>query len=132
SDIYEATGATLAHLKKLAQLDLIRFGSEEVWRDPLADRDFVPAEAPLLTPDQARVWGRIKVEMMAGDDPEDDTFDDEDTETRRHGDTETTSPLVPPSSTPFLLHGVTGSGKTEIYMRAIDFALQRGQRAIVL
>jgi primosomal protein N' (replication factor Y) len=27
---------------------------------------------------------------------------------------------------------VTGSGKTEIYMRAIDFALQRGQRAIVL
>ena len=27
---------------------------------------------------------------------------------------------------------MTGSGKTEIYMRAIDFALARGQRAIVL
>jgi primosomal protein N' (replication factor Y) len=32
----------------------------------------------------------------------------------------------------FLLHGVTGSGKTEIYMRAIDYALARGQQAIVL
>jgi primosomal protein N' (replication factor Y) len=33
---------------------------------------------------------------------------------------------------PVLLHGVTGSGKTEIYMRAIDFALEAGQRAIML
>ena len=33
---------------------------------------------------------------------------------------------------PILLHGVTGSGKTEIYMKAIDRALQKGQRAIVL
>ena len=33
---------------------------------------------------------------------------------------------------PVLLHGVTGSGKTEIYMRAIEFALLHKQRAIVL
>ena len=32
----------------------------------------------------------------------------------------------------FLLHGVTGSGKTEVYLRAIDHALSRGQSAIVL
>jgi primosomal protein N' (replication factor Y) len=31
-----------------------------------------------------------------------------------------------------LLHGVTGSGKTEIYMRVIEAALNRGQQAIVL
>ncbi|MCZ7668538.1 MAG: primosomal protein N' [Chloroflexi bacterium] len=31
-----------------------------------------------------------------------------------------------------MLHGVTGSGKTEIYMRAIDYALAQGQQAIVL
>jgi primosomal protein N' (replication factor Y) len=30
------------------------------------------------------------------------------------------------------LHGVTGSGKTEIYMRAVDLTLQRGGQAIVL
>ncbi|MFN8094596.1 MAG: primosomal protein N' [Vicinamibacteria bacterium] len=33
---------------------------------------------------------------------------------------------------PFLLHGVTGSGKTEVYLRAVDAALERGRSAIVL
>jgi primosomal protein N' (replication factor Y) (superfamily II helicase) len=113
-EIYAATGAEMRHLKQLAKHDLIRFGSEEVWRDPLADRDFVPNEAPPLTHDQARAWGRIKVAMLQQE--------------KGAG-----SPAgADQAAGPFLLHGVTGSGKTEIYMRAIDFALQRGQRAIVL
>lgn len=32
----------------------------------------------------------------------------------------------------FLLHGVTGSGKTEVYLRAIHEVLEKGQEAIVL
>jgi primosomal protein N' (replication factor Y) len=32
----------------------------------------------------------------------------------------------------FLLHGVTGSGKTEIYLRAIEEVVRRGQEALVL
>jgi len=32
----------------------------------------------------------------------------------------------------FLLHGVTGSGKTEIYLRAIDMALKQGRSALFL
>jgi primosomal protein N' (replication factor Y) len=32
----------------------------------------------------------------------------------------------------FLLHGVTGSGKTEVYLQAIAHALEKGQGAIVL
>ncbi len=32
----------------------------------------------------------------------------------------------------FLLHGVTGSGKTEVYLRAIDEVVARGREAIVL
>ncbi len=32
----------------------------------------------------------------------------------------------------FLLHGVTGSGKTEVYLRAIEYALKRGRKGIYL
>ncbi|PID87110.1 MAG: primosomal protein N' [Chloroflexi bacterium] len=108
-DIYAHTGANINHLRKLVKLDLVRFGSEEVWRDPLADRDFTPVQAPELTSDQVRAWGRVKVAMIKAGEAD-------------FGD-------IPPA---FLLHGVTGSGKTEIYMRAIDYALAQGQRAIVL
>ena len=33
---------------------------------------------------------------------------------------------------PFLLHGVTGSGKTEVYLRAVERALERGRGSLVL
>jgi primosomal protein N' (replication factor Y) (superfamily II helicase) len=36
------------------------------------------------------------------------------------------------SSSVFLLHGVTGSGKTEVYLQAIAHALEQGKGAIVL
>ena len=39
---------------------------------------------------------------------------------------------TPAASSPFLLHGVTGSGKTEVYLRAVEHALARGGGALVL
>jgi len=103
--IYAETGCKLYHLKRLAEEGLIQLGEQEVWRDPLAGREFYPDTPPLLTEDQARAWGRIKVGMLEKE----------------------------PGAAPiYLLHGVTGSGKTEIYLRAIEFALEQGQGAIVL
>ena len=40
------------------------------------------------------------------------------------------NPAEPPR--PFLLHGVTGSGKTEVYLRAMEHIVARGQQAIFL
>ena len=36
------------------------------------------------------------------------------------------------SFTPFLLRGVTGSGKTEVYLRAVDHCLELGRSAVLL
>ena len=40
--------------------------------------------------------------------------------------------LPPGEGRPLLLHGVTGSGKTEVYLRAVAAVLERGRSAIVL
>ena len=43
-----------------------------------------------------------------------------------------TAALDAHSSVPLLLHGVTGSGKTEVYLRAAAAALARGRQALLL
>lgn len=100
--VYAETGCTRYHLDKLAERGIVAFDTEEVWRDPLADELFVPDTPPPLTPDQQRVWEVIAPAIGRGE------------------------------AAVFLLHGVTGSGKTEIYLRAVAEALARGQQAIVL
>jgi primosomal protein N' (replication factor Y) len=42
------------------------------------------------------------------------------------------APPSDPGQRPFLLHGVTGSGKTEVYLSAVAAALDAGRSAIVL
>lgn len=110
--VYAETGCTLQHLQVLAKAGLVKLGEQEVWRDPLAEYDIIPDTPPLLTEDQARAWGRIKMDLL------ETSTDDEGAER--------SEPSI------FLLHGVTGSGKTEIYLRAIELVLQEGKGAIVL
>jgi len=40
--------------------------------------------------------------------------------------------IRPGSFSVFLLHGITGSGKTEVYLQAISLALESGRQAVVL
>ncbi len=100
--VYAETGCTRYHLNKLAERQIITFDAEQTWRDPLADETFVPDTPPTLTSDQQAVWDTIK------------------------------SQIANQTSNAFLLHGVTGSGKTEIYLRAVADALARGRQALVL
>ena len=103
--LYAECGAKLSDLRYLEERNLISLSESEVWRDPLESIDFVPSTPPRLTSDQANAWEVIQgmVRKAAAE-------------------------LVPP----ILLHGVTGSGKTELYLRAVSETLSLGRRAIVL
>ena len=72
-------------------------------RDPLAGRAYAQRTAPALTDEQDEAYRRIAEVLEPG------------------GYAQT-----------FLLHGVTGSGKTEVYLQALDRAVSLGKRAIVL
>lgn len=63
SDIREATGATHADLNKLAEKNLIAFGERIVYRDSLADRDFIPSQPLQLTQGQQAVWEKIRLAL---------------------------------------------------------------------
>jgi primosomal protein N' (replication factor Y) len=90
----------------LADRGLVKLGESEVWRDPLEHMDFVPTQPPPLTRDQESVWRQIKSGIEAAS--------------------------AGNSVSPFLLHGVTGSGKTEIYLHAVAQVIKTGKQAIVL
>lgn len=99
------TGATPATVKALRDKGLISTVDVHVWRDPLLDRTFAPCTPPILTAAQEAALERIRTSL------------------RQPGKS---------GPTAFLLHGVTGSGKTEVYMRALAEAMALGQRGIVL
>ncbi|MDY6875400.1 MAG: primosomal protein N' [Chloroflexota bacterium] len=111
--VYAETGCTHYHLDKLAQRGLVALEAKQVWRDPLAGQVFVPTEPPPLTPDQAAVWEKIRVGIN-----------------KRVNEERDPSYALCPST--HLLHGVTGSGKTEIYLRAVAEVLPQGRRATIL
>jgi primosomal protein N' (replication factor Y) (superfamily II helicase) len=76
--------------------------AREVRRDPLAHARSGEVDPFDLTPAQTEALGRIAAAVREG------------------------------SYAAFLLHGVTGSGKTEIYIRAMHTALEQGRTALML
>ena len=112
--VYAQADATLADLKRLEEVELITLGEAQKWRDSLAEREFFAAAPPDLTPEQESAWTRIREAIL---------------DKSRYLPRETPPPGV---GSTFLLHGVTGSGKTEIYLRAIELTLALGRTAIFL
>ena len=89
-------------IKALERKGLIVVTKAEIKRDPLSHLTLTPTEAPPLTPAQDKVWQTLRSGLLEG------------------------SPKV------FLLFGVTGSGKTEIYLRALAEVIAKGKRGICL
>lgn len=73
-------------------------------RDPFAGESVAPVAPPELTPEQAAALDSIQQELIA----------------------------PPAFRQPVLIHGVTGSGKTELYLRAIAAVRKTGKQAICL
>jgi primosomal protein N' (replication factor Y) len=142
--VYAQTDASLDTLRDLAAAGLVTLDEARRWRDPLADQSFVLDSPPELTPEQAAVWSQIsnsksQIANQQSAVPQGGfaLSDQRSVVGGRLPNVESpisnlqlpTSNLQSPA---FLLHGVTGSGKTEIYLRAVAEALTRGQGAIVL
>ncbi|MEX2162135.1 MAG: primosomal protein N' [Anaerolineales bacterium] len=104
--LYAESRGKLQDLYALAELGLVRLSERESVRDPLAELPYDPSQPPQLTADQARAWQTVEEALTSAQKGE--------------------------VQAPMLLHGVTGSGKTEIYLRAVADTLARGRQAIVL
>jgi primosomal protein N' (replication factor Y) (superfamily II helicase) len=104
--LYAESGGRLDDLYVLEECGLIMIGESEAFRDPLANLGFVVSQPPALTRDQEKAW-QIVQQTLRG-----------------------SAQGLPIQ--PMLLHGVTGSGKTEIYLRAVQEILEQGRQAIVL
>jgi len=81
---------------------LLSLSTREVCRDLSLGSELKPYPKPKLTPDQEAALN----EILKG--------------------------IHSKRFSPFLIHGVTGSGKTEVYLRAIEEVLAEGREAIVL
>ncbi len=108
--VYAESGCNLADLQELEERGLIRLFESEIFRDPLeragrhTQGDAYPEKQDIeLTPEQDLALQEILGAMASLD--------------------------THPS---FLIQGVTGSGKTEIYLRAAEEAIRRGRQAIIL
>ncbi|MBX9879050.1 MAG: primosomal protein N' [Candidatus Obscuribacterales bacterium] len=122
--LLEKASTTGATLKKMAELGLIKLFEKQVVRDPMQaiiemDRAFgeVEKDKPTekkkfdLTDNQARVLETLSAALK-------------DKHSSEHAESK--------EEIPWLLYGVTGSGKTEIYLRLIQEALDLGKSAMLL
>jgi primosomal protein N' (replication factor Y) len=114
SEARKQLGNTASVVAALERKGLVTVDEVQVYRDPLEHRNFNPSLVPELTLRQDAAWREIKAAI-----------------TLKHSLSQR-YPESPPEAKVFLLHGVSGSGKTEIYLRALEETISIGKRAIVL
>ena len=103
SQLLRKTSLDNQTLRALAKRGLVELREEAVERDPHADEQFVATTNLEMNAEQVVALNKIEEALVS-----------------------------PENARPILLQGVTGSGKTEIYLQGIRTALERGRSAIVL
>jgi primosomal protein N' (replication factor Y) (superfamily II helicase) len=124
AELAAAVGSDRQTLRRLEGRGLIATRSSRLRRAP-ADSDLpASADRPALLPEQQRAVDTIVAaldgEPLRGRRAENVHISDE------------VGPSTTGAERKLLLHGVTGSGKTEVYLAAVEAALARGKGAIVL
>lgn len=112
AELLKQTGASMSSLQALKKRGSVSLQEESVSRDPFAGEELLPSPIPTLNEDQKQAVDKINDELIRM----------------------ATAGNMPVSSRclPFLLHGVTGSGKTEVYLRTMEKALALGKSVLVL
>ena len=133
AELLEQAETTAATVRKLEDRALVEITSEISERDPYAREHILPSQPLPLNPAQAAALEKIKAAMNSNEDGRHltPTFSPLLADSQR-GKGEKPSSILHSSSSTFLLHGVTGSGKTEVYLQALAHALEQGKGAIVL
>ncbi|HNU51988.1 MAG TPA: primosomal protein N' [Verrucomicrobiota bacterium] len=111
-ELLRLTGTTAETVRRLEDKGLIAIAPRVAERDPYANETILPSSPLTLNPEQQRALGEI---LAALERPN-----------------PTPRPVPGEPARVFLLHGVTGSGKTEVYLQAIAHTLGQGRGAIVL
>jgi primosomal protein N' (replication factor Y) len=125
NELLELAETTAGTIRRLEDKGLVAITTEVSERDPYGEEHILPSQSLPLNPAQAKALGEILAVMDGGSDA---GFVMHENEKAAEG----ASNKMNKSSRTFLLHGVTGSGKTEVYLQALAHALEKGQGAIVL
>ncbi len=117
-ELLELAETTAETVRRLEDKGLVLVASQVSERDPYASETISRTDPLELNEEQAKALERIKAAMSK-----------QNTEPSTQNSGSHASAATPST---FLLHGVTGSGKTEVYLQAIAHALTQGRGAIVL
>ncbi len=100
--IRQKTNCTKAIADALVSKGLAEWQQVEIKREPISYKDITPSQPLTPTPAQRAALTAIKSSLAEG------------------------------KTEVFLLHGVTGSGKTEVYLQALAEVVKQGKKGIVL